>query len=130
MYQQFGREEVRSLQVFVYTQDGWYDGLARFSMEHYGVACSILSIGNRIAILTNIKKDGYIIVYDGVVFEEKLGIHQPERVLMTGANKVGTFLVSYGYLSTRALGASNRNLYQGCQESSKAPSTLHHNIYR
>ncbi|KAK0702879.1 hypothetical protein B0T21DRAFT_416756 [Apiosordaria backusii] len=101
IYQQFGRKEVRSLQVSGYTQDGWDDGLARFSMEHYGVASSILSAGNRIVILANIKKNSHIIVYDGVVFEEKLRIHHPERVLAIGTNKMGTMIVSYGYLSTR-----------------------------
>ncbi|KAK0671872.1 YVTN repeat-like/Quino protein amine dehydrogenase [Cercophora samala] len=101
MYQQFGRKEARSLQVSGYTQDGWDDGVARFSTGPHGVASGILSAGNRIVILTNLKKDGRILIYDGVTFEETFGISQPERVLIIGTNKMGTLLVSYGYLSTR-----------------------------
>ncbi|KAK4201517.1 hypothetical protein QBC40DRAFT_223212 [Triangularia verruculosa] len=121
LYQQFGRKESRSLQISGYTQDGWDDGLARFSMEHHGIASSILSAGNRIVALTNIKKDGYIFIYDGAVFEEKLRIHHPERVLTIGTNKMGTILVSYGYLSTRVWDLATGNCLKTVKNPPRRP---------
>lgn len=101
MYQQFGKKESRALQVSGLTSNTWDDCLARFSFEQGVVASSVVPAGSRIAILTNIRKAGHIMVYHISTFEEDRVLLHPERVFKIQANKLGTLLVSYGYLTTR-----------------------------
>ncbi|KAK0725978.1 hypothetical protein B0H67DRAFT_572039 [Lasiosphaeris hirsuta] len=101
IYQQFGRKEARALSVSGSTTNTWDDCLARFSLESGARASFIIPAGSRIAILANVKRSSQIIVYDAATFEEQRRITHPERVLSIEANKLGSLIVSYGYLTTR-----------------------------
>ncbi|KAB5522826.1 hypothetical protein GE09DRAFT_493848 [Coniochaeta sp. 2T2.1] len=101
MYQHFGRKEARVLSVSGSITNTWDDCSARFSMESGARASVIIPAGSRIAILANVKRSSQVIVYDAATFEEQRRITHPERVLSIEANKLGSLIVSYGYLTTR-----------------------------
>jgi len=100
-YQQFGRKESRALSVSGSTTNTWDDCLARFSLDSGARASVVIPAGGRIAILANAKRSSQIIMYDAATFEEQRRITHPERVLSIEANKLGSLIVSYGYLTTR-----------------------------
>ncbi|KAB5522037.1 hypothetical protein GE09DRAFT_1208083 [Coniochaeta sp. 2T2.1] len=101
MYQHFGRKEARVLSVSGSITNTWDDCSARFSMESGARASVIIPAGSRIAILANVKRSSQVIIYDASTFEEQRRITHPERVLSIEANKLGSLIVSYGYLTTR-----------------------------
>lgn len=101
MYQQFGKKETRSLQVTGLTSNSWDDCLARISLDPGFVASTILPVGNRIAILSSIRRSSRIIIYYSNTFEGYRVLIHSERVFRIQGNKLGTLLLSYGYLTTR-----------------------------
>ncbi|KAI0529825.1 hypothetical protein GGR58DRAFT_525850 [Xylaria digitata] len=100
MYQQFGRKESRVLHVSGFTISTWDDCLARFILEKGVVASSVIAAGNHIAVLANVRKTGCVIIYRAATFEEQRRVTHPERVFKIQFNKLGSLLVSYGYITT------------------------------
>ncbi|KAI1358904.1 WD40 repeat-like protein [Xylaria arbuscula] len=101
IYQQFGRKESRALHVSGSKTNTWDDCLARFILEKGAIASSVIAAGNHVAVLANVRKTGYVIIYQAATFEEQRRVTHPERVLKIQFNKLGTLLVSYGYITTR-----------------------------
>ncbi|KAI1121559.1 hypothetical protein F5Y10DRAFT_288297 [Nemania abortiva] len=101
VYQQFGRKESRALHVSGVASNTWDDCLARFSLEKGAVASSVIAAGSRIAVLANVRKTAHILTYRAATFEEQRRITHPERVFKIKFNKLGSLLVSYGYVTTR-----------------------------
>lgn len=101
IYQQFGRKESKALCVSDSTSKTWDDCLTSLAVDQGAVATTILPAGNHIVVLFTIKMTSYIIVHDASTFEETRRIKHPERVLKIAVNKLGSLVVSYGYLTTR-----------------------------
>jgi WD40 repeat protein len=100
-YRQFGRKEAKALQVTGLTSTSWDDCLARFSFDTGVIASAVLPAGSRIAILTTRGKSSRIMIHHAATFEEQRVLEHPERVFKIQVNKLGSLLVSYGYLTTQ-----------------------------
>ncbi|KAK4223270.1 hypothetical protein QBC38DRAFT_517229 [Podospora fimiseda] len=101
IYKQFGRREERALSVSGSMTNSWDDCLARFSFDSGAQVSVIIHVGNTIAVLANGKRSSQIIIHDAVTFEEQKRFTHPERVISIEANKLGSLVLSYGYLTTR-----------------------------
>ncbi|KAJ3578212.1 hypothetical protein NPX13_g2351 [Xylaria arbuscula] len=121
MYQQFGRKESRLLHVSGSTIDTWDDCLARFILDKGAVASSVIAAGNHIAVLANVRKSGCVIIHRAATFEEQRRITHPERVFKIQLNKLGSLLVSYGYLTTRVWDISTGECMKMVKNPPKRP---------
>ncbi|KFX99301.1 hypothetical protein V490_01847 [Pseudogymnoascus sp. VKM F-3557] len=121
IYQQFGRKEMRALQVSGVTKNGWDDCLARFSLDHGFVASNVLAAGGYIVILANVRHQAHIIIYNSATFEEQRRITLPERVFSIQVNKLGVRLVSYGYVTTKVWDIATGNCLKMVKNPPKRP---------
>ena len=121
IYLQFGRKESKALHVSGITNNTWDDCLARFSLEQGVMASAILAAGNRIVILTNIRKSSHIVIYSSATFEEQGRITHPERVFSIQVNKLGDLLVSYGYITTRVWDMATGHCIKTVKNPTKRP---------
>ncbi|KAL6808092.1 WD40 repeat-like protein [Trichoderma sp. SZMC 28015] len=121
IYQQFGKRESRAIHVSGITTTTWDDCLARFTLSEGVVASSVIAAGNRIFVLTMIRKTSQVIVYNANTFEEQRRVTHPERVLSIQANKLGNLLVSYGYATTRVWDINNGACVKTVKNPAKRP---------
>ncbi|KAI0406220.1 hypothetical protein F4802DRAFT_559828 [Xylaria palmicola] len=121
MYQQFGRKESRALHVSGVAVNTWDDCLARFTLDKGAVASSVIAAGSRIAVLSNVRKTGYVIIYRAATFEEQRRVTHPERVFKIQFNKLGSLLVSYGYITTRVWDMTTGECIKTVKNPSKRP---------
>ncbi|KAH7312661.1 hypothetical protein B0I35DRAFT_60212 [Stachybotrys elegans] len=101
IHQQFGRKEVKTLQVNATNNDTWDDCLSRFSIDEGLSASAVVTGGSHIAILATAKTISYIFMYDSQTFEKGQCMKHPERVLGIQLDPSGNILISYGFLTTR-----------------------------
>ncbi|KAK3997916.1 hypothetical protein QBC44DRAFT_392249 [Cladorrhinum sp. PSN332] len=120
-YQMFGRKEARALSVSGSITSTWDDCLARFSLESGVRASAIIPAGSQIAILASAKRSSQIIIHDAATFEEQRRITHPERVLSIEANKLGSLIVSYGYLTTRVWDVATGDCIKVVENPPKRP---------
>lgn len=121
IYLQFGRKENKALHVSGITSSTWDDCLARFSLGQGVMASAVLAAGNRIVILTNIRKLSHIIIYNSATFEVQGRITHPERVFSIQVNKLGDLLVSYGYVTTRVWDMATGDCIKTVKNPAKRP---------
>lgn len=125
LYLQFGRKESKALQVSGLTNSAWDDCLARLSLGQSVMASAVLTAGNRIIILSSIRKSSQIIIYNSATFEEQSRIVHPERVFAIQVNKIGNLLVSYGYLNTRVWDIATGDSIKTVKNPEKRPRPHH-----
>ena len=121
MYQQFGRKESRALNVSGSATGAWDDCLTRFSMAEGAVASSVIAAGSRIAILTVVRRTSQVILYNATTFEEQRRLTHPERILCIQSNKLGSLIVSYGYLTTRVWDLASGKCLRTIQNPGRRP---------
>ncbi|KAH7316947.1 hypothetical protein B0I35DRAFT_393986 [Stachybotrys elegans] len=101
IYQQFGKNKSRTLQVSGLATAKWDDSIARFTFEAGVLPSAVLNAGSRVVILTMVRRNSTILIYNDATFEEQRRMKHDEWVLMMQVNKSGTLLVTYGYKTTR-----------------------------
>jgi WD40 repeat protein len=121
-YRQFGRKVAKTLRVTGLTSTAWDDCLARFPFDDGIVASSVLPAGSRIAVLTRMGQSSFILIYCAAKLEEQLVLGHPEHVSKIQVNKLGSLLVSYGYLTTRLWSTETGNCLRIVKNTPQASS--------
>lgn len=99
IHNQFGWNE-RGLQVTVGSHGGWDDSMGRFSLDDGASASQILTTGNRVLIMANVRSTGYVYVYNSITFEEQRRIRHSERLQAIQISRMGDRIVGYGHKTT------------------------------
>ena len=99
-YQQFGKQEARTLMVSGQSMGNWDDSLARLMLGSGVYASSISAVGGHIAVLAS---SGVVFVFDASTFEEITAspLRHGERVYRMKFSTSGTVLATYGFKTTK-----------------------------
>ena len=100
IFQQFGKQESRSLSLSGFADSHWDDSLGRFSFVSDSYASFLHAAGSYIFVLL---PSGSIIVYDTSTFDQQAfsPFKHGEWIDRMQTNSTGTMLVSYGYRTTK-----------------------------
>ena len=100
IYQQFGKQEARTLLVSGQSMGNWDDALARLSLGLGTYAASISAVGGHIAVLA---LSGMVFVFNASTFEETTAspIRHGERVYRMKLSTSGLVLATYGFKTTK-----------------------------
>lgn len=98
IFQRFGKQELKALDVSGVSTLDWSDSIARLSFGVY--ASSIAAVGSYITVLA---PSGKVFIYDSSDFNEVSSspISHGERIYRICSNKTGSLLATYGYRTTK-----------------------------